>query len=133
MENIIPKKWNKEISYSYLALIFSGLWMYGVAAYDNFTFPEIQNEFIRTNLFLLKEKLYNLGWYYPITDLSDWLGAYLPGIFFTALIVLAFWMSIKSFKKTSADHKMLRIFALIPLAVSGIILFLFALSSFGRL
>jgi hypothetical protein len=121
MQNIIPKKWGNEILYSYLALIFAGLWMYGVVAYDNFTFPEIQNEFIRTNLFLLKEKLYNLGWYYPITDLSDWLGVYLPGIFFTAFIALAFWMGVKSFKKVSAENS--RMLKIIPTAVSGALLF----------
>jgi hypothetical protein len=120
MENIIPKNWNKEISYSYLALILSCLWISAVIAYDNFTFPEIQNEFIHTNLFLLKEKLYNLGWYYPITDLSDWLGAYMPGIFFTAFVALAFWMGVKSFKTVSAESG--RMFKIVPTTISGALL-----------
>ncbi|MBI2120931.1 MAG: hypothetical protein HYT94_04895 [Parcubacteria group bacterium] len=125
MQNIIPKKWKNETVYSSLALILAGLWMYAVVIYSNFQVPEIQNESIRANIFLLKEKLYDLGWYYPLMDLRDGIGAYLPGVFFTALIALAFWLGIKSVKstRTATNSKAARMFSLIPATVSGALLF----------
>lgn len=121
MQNVIQKKWKNETLYSYLALIFAGLWMYAVVIYSNFQVPEIQNEFT----FTLEKTLRNLGWYYPAMDLMDGIGVYLPGVFFTVFIILAFWLGIKSIKsvRTTTNSKATRIFSLIPTTISGVLLF----------
>lgn len=111
MRNIIPQKWNREVLFSFLALALAYISWHTL---NSITFETYGN----TTFFIIEQWLFDVGLYYPLSDLWD----SLPLIVSFAFIALAFYKAAVSIKNTADNGERGRIFGLVFATISGFIL-----------
>lgn len=111
MQNIIPQKWNREALFSFLALALAYISWYTL---NNITFETYGN----TTFFIIEQWLFDVGLYYPLSDLWD----SLPLLVSLVFVVIAFYKAAVSIKNTADNGERGRIFGLVFATISGFIL-----------